>query len=176
MKVICISGHAQSGKDFSADMIRLGLWGYGKRVLITHYADLLKFVCEKFLNWDGKKNDEGRRLLQYVGTDIIRAENPDYWVNFIIDMLKFFPTQWDYVIIPDCRFPNEIEKMRKAGFDVTHIRIEREGFDNGLSDEQKNHSSETALDGMSADIVVRNDGTIVDLCRTLHNIVAKWED
>ncbi len=175
MKIICISGHARSGKDTSAKILRQIFWGYGKRVLITHYADLLKFICEKFLGSDGAKDENGRHLLQYVGTDVVRKQEPDFWVNFIIEVLKFFPDQWDYVLIPDCRFANEIEKLREAGFDTVHIRIERDSFDNGLSEEQKNHISETSLDNEDADYIIHNTGTVADLYKELYSIVSRWE-
>ena len=158
MKVICISGKAGSGKDYSANCLRDKLIEEGKTVLITHYADLVKYVCTKFFNWNGEKDEYGRHLLQYVGTDIVRAQYPDYWVDFIIDMLRMFGDNWDYVLIPDCRFPNEINKMKEEGFNVIHVRIIRPDYDNGLTSEAKNHESERALDNTEYDAIVYNYG------------------
>lgn len=171
MKIFCISGHAQNGKDTTAEFLRKVLWGYGNSVLIAHYADLLKYMCKQFFHWDGKKDDAGRSLLQYVGTNKIRTVEPNYWVEFIAHVLKLFPDEWDYVLIPDCRFPNEIDYLREQGYDVTHIRIVRDGFDNGLTDEQKQHPSETALDNTAPDVVIPNDGGIVDLYRNLIHFI-----
>lgn len=42
------------------------------RVLVTHFGDLVKYVCEKFFDWDGVKDESGRSLLQYVGTNKVR--------------------------------------------------------------------------------------------------------
>ena len=106
MKIITISAKAKNGKDFCASLIKQKLESRGNKVLIAHYADLLKYICKTFFGWDGKKNQEGRTLLQYVGTDVIRQKNPDYWVNFIVSILNLFPNEWDYVLIPDTRFPN----------------------------------------------------------------------
>ena len=86
-----------------------------KRVLICHYADLLKYICKTFFVWDGVKDEKARSLLQRVGTDTIRKQNPDYWVEFISEFLKMFPDEWDYVLIPDARFPNEIRQMLLDG-------------------------------------------------------------
>jgi len=171
MKIICISGTAQSGKDTSAEIIRKMLWGDGKRVLIIHNADLLKFVCRQLFGWDGRKDEYGRSLLQTVGTESIRAQNPDYWVGFIAQMLQFFPDKWDFVLIPDCRFPNEITLLKKQGYDVTHIKLVRDNYDNGLTEEQRAHSSETLIESMNPDITIDNDGTLVDLTRKLMGIV-----
>ena len=167
MKVFCISGQAQHGKDTFAEMLRKILWGYGKRVLIIHNADLLKFMCTQLFNWNGEKDENGRTLLQYVGTNIVRAQCPDFWAEYIVNVLKLFDGHWDYVMIPDCRFPNEIDLLRKDGFDVTHIRIVRDNFDNGLTDEQKAHPSETALDGVAPDLTVHNAGNLVGFFATI---------
>ncbi|MBP5462726.1 MAG: hypothetical protein J6Y20_11490 [Lachnospiraceae bacterium] len=163
MRIITISGHAQNGKDTAAAIIKNKLAYRGCNVLITHYADLLKYICYTFFGWDGKKDEWGRTLLQYVGTDVIREIDPNYWVDFISSILKFFGDNWDWVIIPDARFPNEIERLRQNGFDVTHIRIVRDNFKNSLTGEQLNHPSETALDGVVPDFCFQNNGTIDDL-------------
>lgn len=163
MKVICISGKAQHGKDTTAGFMKSDFLTNGDTVLITHYADLVKYVCSKFFDWNGEKDEKGRTLLQFVGTDIVRTQKPDYWVDFICDILELFDGQWDYVLIPDCRFPNEYLKCRERGFDVTHLRVVRPNFDNGLTPEQQHHLSETALDKHIPDILLLNDGTLTDL-------------
>ena len=165
MKVICISGHAQHGKDTTAQMMRKALWGFGQRVLIIHNADLLKFMCKQLFSWNGEKDERGRTLLQYVGTDVVRNKKPGFWACFIADVLELFNTDWDYVLIPDCRFPNEIDLLKSRGFDVIHVKVTRDDFDNGLTEEQKNHPSETALDSKVPDITISNSGTLVDLTR-----------
>lgn len=158
MKILCISGKAQHGKDTTANYLYNELKDKGYKVMITHYADLLKFICSNMFGWDGKKNEKGRHLLQYVGTDIIRKQKPDYWVDFIISILELFPNEWEYVLIPDCRFPNEISRLKESGFDTIHIRVVRPNFDNGLTEEAKNHVSETALDDVEYDFCLENCG------------------
>lgn len=163
MKVILISGKAQNGKDTTASILKQTLVDNGDRVLITHYADLLKYICTNYFGWDGKKDDKGRQMLQYVGTDVIRKQNPTLWVDFVAMILKYFKGNWDYVIIPDCRFPNEITRMIEAGFDTIHLRVHRPNFESPLTQEQQNHPSETALDNFGADVYIENDSTLTDL-------------
>lgn len=170
MKVMAISGKAQHGKDTTANMLKKLMEQKGKTVLIFHYADLLKHICLSYFDWDGKKDDAGRRILQYVGTDVIRAKQPDYWVDFATGFLRLFPDEWDYVLIPDCRFPNEVDCLGQAGFDMMHVRIVRPGFKSPLSSEQQMHPSETALDHTVPDHWVYNDGTLGDL----ENTIAAW--
>lgn len=172
MKVICISGHAQHGKDTAARFMRDALFGECK-VLTVHYADLLKYICSQFFGWDGRKDCEGRTLLQYVGTDIVRKKRPDFWADFVSDILTMFNGFWDYVLIPDCRFPNEIERMKECGFDVTHVHIVRENFNSPLSEEQKKHPSETALDGYPADYILHNDGALSDFREKVNGFITE---
>lgn len=164
MKIICISGHARAGKDTFATYLKHFLnQNSVKDVLITHYADLVKYVCRQFFDWDGNKDEYGRSLLQKVGTDIVRSRDEDYWARFILDMIKFFPDRWEYVIIPDCRFPNEVKLFRDAGYEVIHIQIVRDNFDNMLTEEQKHHPSETSMDGVIPDISIQNNGDLDNL-------------
>lgn len=172
MKVICISGYAQHGKDTTASFLREKLESEGYRVLVAHYGDLLKYICKSFFDWNGEKDEYGRTLLQYVGTDVIRKQEPDFWVGFIARILEFFQDEWDYVLLPDCRFPNELNFLREEGFDVTHLRVVREGggFSSPLTPEQQKHQSETAMDGVTPDYCICNNGTLGDL----ESVVADW--
>lgn len=161
MKIICISGKARHGKDLTASILKNMLEAKGKRVLVTHYGDLVKYICSTFFGWDGEKDEAGRHLLQYIGTDVIRKKRPDYWVEFIVDLLRMVPTEWDYVLIPDCRFPNEISRMENNFHDrVIHLRVVRPMFQTDLTEEQQNHPSETALDHITPDHTFYNVGTI----------------
>ena len=163
MKVVLISGKAQNGKDTTAGFLRDALEADGNRVLIAHYGDLVKYVCKTFFGWDGNKDERGRTLLQRVGTDAVRAQRPDFWVSFIGDILTLFPDDWDYVLIPDCRFPNEVDYLKTLGLDVTHLRVVRENFVSPHTPEQQAHPSETALDDVEPDYYIKNDGSLKDL-------------
>ena len=171
MKVILVSGKAQNGKDTVAQIMATSLKNDGKHVLVTHYADLLKFICKNYFGWNGEKDEAGRRMLQYVGTDVIRKQNPSLWVDFVALMLKYFQENWDYVIIPDCRFPNEVSTMVDHGFDTVHIRALRDGLKTPPTEEQQKHPSETALDDVVPDYYIHNDGTLDDLTRSINNLI-----
>ncbi len=161
MRVICISAKARHGKDTAAEMIKYYLECKGQRVLVTHFADLLKFICTKFFNWNGLKDEAGRTLLQYIGTDVVGTKNPAYWAEFIVSILRMFENEWDYVLIPDCRYPIEVETVRKS-FETCILRVERPNFDNGLTVTQKNHPSEVDMDNYAFDAILYNDGTLDD--------------
>lgn len=173
MRIILISGMARHGKDQTAEFAYDYLKQCGKRVLLTHFADFLKDFCKKNYGYRGVKDAQDREILQRVGTDIIRKNNPDAWVKMMVELLKGVKTEFDYVLIPDTRFENEINYL-KSSFkteDVITIRVIRENFDNGLTDEQKAHHSESSLINYKFDFVIKNNGTLKDLNDTIKAII-----
>lgn len=157
--VILLSGKSASGKDYIANIMKEQFEKNGNKVLITHYADLLKYILKTFFNWNGKKDEKGRHLLQYVGTDVIRKQNPNYWVNFINDMITFFSDEWNYILIPDARFPNEIEVIKNNPYvNTLTIRVNRTNYKSKLTEEQQQHPSETSLDDYKFDYIINNSG------------------
>ena len=72
------------------------------------------------IKWEhipGVKNKEGyltaREFMQTFGTDICRTINPDIWTAACIDRIHKSGTE--LAIVADCRFPNEVEALQKAG-------------------------------------------------------------
>lgn len=145
-KIILISGKAQHGKTEVAKILRSFLEHRKFRVTLIPFASYLKFVCKEHYNWDEKKDEEGRSILQYVGTDVIRKKRPDFWVNVVMHFIDAFEDEFDYFIIDDVRFINEIDFTEDSRFDSISIRVERLNFENSLTEEQRLHESETGLD------------------------------
>lgn len=173
MKVCCISAKARHGKDTAAEGLKYYLESKGQRVLITHFADLLKFICTKFFNWNGLKDEAGRTLLQYIGTDVVGAKNSAYWAEFIVSVLKMFENEWDYVLIPDCRYPVEVATVERV-FDTIVLRVERPNFDNGLTAAQKSHPSEVDMDNYPFDAILDNDGTLDDFIKKIERFADEF--
>lgn len=159
MKVVLFSGKARHGKDQSAEYLGRALQEAGAKVVILHYADFLKDFCKRALGWNGEKDEAGRTLLQEVGTGVCRKNNPDMWVKMMDALLSGIHTMFDYALIPDARFPNEVE----IDWPRVMIRIVRDGFDNKLTKEQANHPSETALDDYAPNILIHNDKSLYRL-------------
>ena len=171
MRIILISGSARNGKDQTAEFIKEYIKHNNKRVLIIHYADFLKDFCAKHYGYRGVKDSADRQILQYVGTDIVRRNNQDAWVNMMVELLKGVRTEYDFVLIPDVRFPNEIEIIKENFENVFCLNVVRHNFDNGLAPSQQSHPSETALLGYKFDENIFNDGTLEDLSNTVKNII-----
>lgn len=157
-KVILISGKAGSGKDTFATFLDTMLTSTGKRVQILHFADILKFFCKEYYGWDGQKDEKGRGILINVGTHLARANNPDIWVNILIEYYKAFHTEYDVFLIPDCRFPNEIERWQELQVPMASVRMLRDI--QITSDETAADISETALDDWLFDYFIENNGTL----------------
>ena len=149
MKCITISGPAGHGKDTLAHKLKLKLEAKGQRVFIIHYADYLKMVATQVYNWNGIKNEVGRDILQKLG-DTMRAQDEMYLINELIKIINLVKNDFDIVLIPDARFPKEIESLKSIGRTVS-IHITRVDYESILTTEQNNHKTERSLDNYSYD-------------------------
>lgn len=154
--IILISGKARSGKDTSGNFLYELLKNAGKRVSIAHYGDFLKFICHNFYGTSYDHTPENRTTWQRIGTERVRIEmeDPNFWVSIMESMISIVAPDFDYIIIPDARFPNEIEIPRVFGWNVVTLRVERPGFESNLTAVQKAHISETALDNYAFDYII----------------------
>lgn len=162
---ILISGKSGSGKDQLAQYMKEELEKHGKKALIIHYGDAVKWVLRDYFGWDGKKDAVGRTLLQTIGTDIVRACHPNYWTGIVVGLLQAFEpyNNFDVALVPDARFPNEVDIALENLQGCVSVRVERLNEDGtpwinpDFTEEQKNHPSETSLDHFAFDYVVHND-------------------
>ena len=181
-KIILISGKAEHGKTATARIIKERLESKGKTVTIVPFASYLKFVCKKYFEWNGEKNLEGRRILQYVGTDVVRKKDPDFWVRTVGDFIKMFEDDFDFFIVDDCRFVGEADYFTDIQpMDVLKIRVVRNNFENSLTKSQRLHQSETDLDNYpNFDIYLYSDSGIDNLNNVVreelftNNVFYKW--
>jgi len=162
---IVLSGKSGSGKDMTAQFIKEEMEKHGHNVMIIHFADAVKWFCRDFLNWDGKKDEVGRTLLQTVGTDIVRARHPNFWVGIVIGWIQAWEpyNNFDIAVIPDARFPNEVDIALQELQNCIAVRIERKNEDGTdwinptLTENQREHPSETSLDNYAFDYIIHND-------------------
>lgn len=186
-KIILISGKAENGKTTAANFIKEMLEKEGYRVVITRYAKYLKEIAKDYCGWNGEKDEAGRTLLQQLGTEIIRQKmhKPDFHVGRVCEDIEIASDFVDYVIIDDVRYPNEIYyPLAKFGDDkiftyrVNRINEDGTPYQNSLSEEQKNHLSETALDHFRffAEGKVPNLDIAKDCARKVVNIILNREE
>lgn len=168
MTTLLISGKAGHGKDTFADILRDNLQIIGKKVLIIHFADLVKEFARLYYNWNGDKNVEGRALLQYIGTDLMRAYDADYWARIVGEFLAAADKDFDIALIPDNRFVNEINVVKQYCPQAKTIRVQRWNEDGtayvnpNLTNVQLQHPSETSLDNYQFDYLINNHSGDMD--------------
>lgn len=169
-KLILISGKAEHGKSYTGKIIKNKLEQKGKKVAVLPFASYLKFLCKEHFGWNGIKDENGRRILQYVGTDIVRKRNPNFWVKTVADFVETFGEDFDFIICDDARFRDELDYFRyNLNIDALSIRVNRLDFENSLTPEQRKHSSETALDGYDFDLYISCKNGIDNLRQEVEN-------
>ncbi len=181
-KSICIllSGKAGVGKTTSSGLLYEYVTSLGYTAITASFASRVKAVAKLGFDWDGKKNELGRKLLQMVG-DTGRTYNENIWIDFIIN--KFIPNckdyPYDFVIIDDWRFPNEEARIKEdylySVYTVRLVAPEREILKGKSS---YNDISEVALDDkMDFDFVIKNTDSLelleARLVLIAENILAK---
>ena len=156
--IIGLSGKKRSGKNTAYFMLKLLLdEDETGKIAKVSMADSLKRIARE-LGWNGVKDEKGRKVLQYLGTEVGRNIDPEYWTKRAADAIKTaFDKGAQIVIIPDVRFPNEVDMVKALGGKLWRIR--RPVVEGMQSKDQ--HPSETALDdfmGWDA-ILIGNDMT-----------------
>lgn len=123
MVIILISGYATSGKDTFGTMLAK----YLPHSKIFHFADPIKECAKIYFNWDGNKDERGRKLLQQLGQAGREYDN-DIWVKKLLDRIEKDDENIEFIIIPDWRFKNEFEFMSKqfGNKNVVTVRIKRQ--------------------------------------------------
>ena len=156
MIIIGVSAKKQGGKSTLIDaMVSQLPEGYCE---IIRFADTLKqIVIDCFIppEMNLKKPDDLdsdevkntmlpcgktiRQMLQTIGTDWFRHTWDDCWINTFKNRIR--KSKASFILVPDCRFPNELKAIQEMGGVV--IRLMRAPFG-----DQDQHESETALDAI----------------------------
>lgn len=162
--VIGLSGKAGSGKDYIASRIITPRYGYVPFSLAWHIKTSLvgkgaATYEEVFIT----KPPKVRHLLQHEGTESGRdIYGYDIWLDTAYSWMRLVYEQWGIqrFVIPDVRFPNEVEYIKNRGGRVFRILAPNRVLRSPLTDEARNHPSETALDGYPLDNfdgIIEND-------------------
>ena len=163
MKVIMISGKAGHGKDTVAQLMKEQLEQQGEKVLIIKFGDAVKWFAREYYGYTGIKDTKERALLQYIGTEMMRAYDEYYWGRIVSEFIAA-NKDFTYALIPDWRFYTEREAILAANKKCYTLRIERPNFINpNMTEEQLKHISETELDNYCFDYIIYNSGDLSDL-------------
>jgi hypothetical protein len=173
------------------------LWPYIK---VYHFADPLKEMCVELFDLNPQyiygDNDDKNRLtsffwkdmpgitnqhadfdkqmshrdfLEYFGTGVIRLIKFDAWSSFTIK--RILAEGSEIAIVPDVRFPNEVEAIKSAGGIV--IRLTRDLFNSNAMAECA--LDENVYDWSNFDIIIDNKNiTLEQLCDKLQTLNSNW--
>lgn len=171
MKIFIIAGKARHGKDTVAYFIKK--YYSDKKVINLSYGSYIKEYAKKISNWDGSDETKPRELLQTLGTEVIRKKiDKDFFIKRLCEDIKVYSFYFDIITISDARFPDEINVPKKMFDNVITIKVIRDNFESPLSDIQKNHITEVALDDYKDfDYYLENSGTIEELEKKVFDLI-----
>ena len=150
--LVSLSGKAGCGKSTIAKALveRFGFRRYG-------FADRLKEIChELFPEVMAKPKEEHRWLLQRFGTEWCRSVDGVVWVKHLLHRVG--REGLGRVVVDDCRFMNEYEALKDAGFIMVRIERDRELLRKWGYNVDDPHPSETELDDADFHVWIQNDG------------------
>ncbi len=161
MKLIGITGLARSGKDSIADHL-VDMHEY----VSYSFAKPMKDACKIIFNWtdehvyghlkdviDPVFNVSPRIALQTMGTEWGRETiNQSIWlIRAQIEIEKH-----DLLVIPDVRFDNEAELIRRHGGRIIQVTRRQ-------AESVNTHSSEAGINQDFVDYRLRNEGSLSQL-------------
>lgn len=170
------------------------LWPYIKTY---HFADPLKEMCVSLFNLDPQNvygndtqkniptnidwqsmpeninNKTGlithREFLEHFGTKIVRKIHHNAWSEFAIK--RILKEQSEVSIIPDVRFPNEVDIIQQNGGIV--IRLTRDVFNS--TSESESSLDKSKFDWNKFDYILDNDScSLEELASKLNSIKHLW--
>jgi len=129
-----------------------------KKINFKFTDDLIKKVAIKTeIEYDkiklllqGKEFEEPRNILQYIGTEIIRNNNPNWHINEVKKQIK----EGQNYIFDDCRFENEKKFLEEELSAICWYIIRPVNFN------ISNHTSETSLNWSYFDEVYINNTSL----------------
>lgn len=173
-KLILLHGKARSGKGEISKYL-CERYGYVE----IGFADYLKELAITIFGWTQEeiyknRTPESRKFMQFLGTEIGRAKDPNFWIKKLEQKLDepFYKNK--NIVISDVRFKNEAEWGKSKGGQVWLIM---RPYAEELIESNPEHLSENDLkDWYKWDQVISNDKTIEDLTGQVDKIMLQEEE
>ena len=172
--VIALTGKKESGKTWVADQI----CSLDPSFMKVSFATPLKqmVVNSGLCTPDevyGQKSPYSRRVLQAVGTEIVRAIYPDYWVE---QTMKVITSSTKNIIIDDLRFLNEEAMVKGCPRSAVVLVVPEKHLRSSFA-KRDSHRSETEMEGIISDYVLVNSFNnnlegVETLIRTIYQRIA----
>ncbi len=129
-KILGLAGQAGAGKDYTYQHLvntHLAIIDNPLVVVRVAFADGVKEDIEDALQtdiemlWSKPYPDEIRKLLQWWGTELRRAQDEEYWSKKGIAEAKRLAALVHLVVVTDVRFANEVDVIHEAGGRVYEV-------------------------------------------------------
>lgn len=174
--IIGLGYKARQGKNVVVQAMQDRMHVMAPKLVVTAYAfaEELKTYCrdhhdelyKKYPHVGRNKKDDPIygyvEMLQWYGTDIMRAQDPDHWVKLL--ETRIGTEAPDIALVTDVRFKNEAAWLHDSptGFLVEVIRRKEDGTQYLDPNRDPKHASEVDLDGYKGwnYIIVAHDGEI----------------
>ena len=192
-QIIAFCGFIGAGKDSAAAYL-VRERGFVK----LSFAGLVKDILSVLFSWDRNKLEgltiedrawreqtdpwwseklgipefSPRYAMRFLGTDLFRNHfHQDIWTLGVERLLDGHKK----VVITDCRFPNEIEMLKRHGAVLVHIVRELPvwytDYKNGLINDVGMHPSDISWIRCGIDFEIDNSGPLAELYKNLSDLV-----
>jgi len=161
-KIFIISGKARSGKNEISKIIEKSY--SNKKCITISFGYYIKDYAKRISDWDGSEETKPRELLQHLGIELVRNKiDKRLFIDRILQDIEIFSYFYDIIVISDVRLLDEITVLKENYPDSVSIRVIRNNYENNLTEEQKNHLTETDLDEYTNfDHIIENDKNLED--------------
>lgn len=176
--IILIAGRAKSGKSLLAKYFYQQYHNQNKKVIMSPYTKYLKHYIEEITNETIDENNKPRDLLQQISSKIIKKElgKLTFFIDRQIEDIEIYSYFADVILVPDVRFPNEIQTIKAKFPNVISIGITRKNYISTLTKEQQEDITETALDNYHEyDFEIENTDK-TDLQKIAEDIIIKIKE
>ena len=165
MRIFIIGGGARCGKTTFGKYLSEELKRYGYRPCVMHLTEPLYAYARNYFEWDGNEHEKPREFLQKMGIEIIKNKlHKNYFLfDRLCEDIEILENFFDTFIITDARLIMEFREMKKRYDNVISIHLTRENYDDGLSNDERSHVTETELalfDEYDYEIVNQGLGTL----------------
>lgn len=175
--IYLLSGKARHGKDTIAGYLKAFYEKDGKKAIYSRAGKYIKFYAMEMTGWDGSEETKPRKLLQELGTDVIRNKlnKSEMFIERQLDDIEIYSYFYDAIIVPDIRLPREIESIKEKYNNVVTIHVNRINFETNLTNNEQKHLTETAMDNYKDyDYEIVND-TLEGLEKDVYKIYKEQE-
>jgi hypothetical protein len=144
---IAICGKMTSGKTTLCE----ALMSYDLLTAKVSFADPIRRALAEMGITKAEHPELYRKGAQYIGTDLVREYDADWWVHqfdfAIQDQTTWIGDPHVTLYCDDCRFPNEFRYLQLQGWLMVYLEVSPETqLARGAQPDRLDHASETGLD------------------------------